>query len=182
VVRNIGTTSETFDARFAIGLDYADTVSVTVAAGRSDTIDFTNWSALALGTFPITCSTMLATDMNPANNTVQDSVTVGVHAGIADQTRLPAVISLERPVPDPMRGVATIRFSLPHRAQTSVSIRSATGSLVRVISGPQSLAPSTYSLSWDGCDDHGHRVAPGVYFWRLVSENKTLSRKAVKID
>jgi hypothetical protein len=60
--------------------------------------------------------------------------------------------------------------------------RVATGSLVRVLVGPQSLAPSTYSLTWDGRDDAGRRVAPGVYFWRLVSENSTLTRKAIKID
>jgi hypothetical protein len=182
VVRNAGTTNETFNTRLAIGLDYADTVSVTLGVGRSDTLDFANWGALALGTFRVACSTMLATDMNPANNTRQDSVTVGVYTGIAEQTGLPKVSSLDRPVPDPMRGRATIRFSIPHRAQASVTIRSATGSLVRVLSSPQSLAPGTYSLSWDGRDDAGRRVAPGVYFWRLETDDATLARKAIKID
>jgi hypothetical protein len=182
VVRNLGTASETFNTRFAIGSDYADTVSLTLAAGRSDTIDFAGWTALALGTFPMACSTMLATDMNPANNTLQDSVTVGVYSGIVEQTGLSALISLERPVPDPMRRAATIRFSLPRRAQAGVSIRSATGALVRVLVGPQSLAPDTYTLTWDGRDDSGRRVAPGVYFWHLESDGATLTRKAVKID
>jgi len=182
VVRNAGTTNETFNTRLTIGLNYADTVSVTLATGKSDTLDFTGWSALALGTFPITCSTMLATDMNPANNTVQDSVTVGVYTGIAEQTGLPKVIALELPLPDPMRGQATIRFSIPHRAQASVTVRSVTGALVRVLAAPQTLAPNTYSLSWDGRDDHGRRMAPGVYFWRLESGSKTLTRKAIKID
>jgi hypothetical protein len=182
VVRNAGTTNETFSTRLAIGDDYADTVSLTLAVGKSDTLDFSSWTALALGAFPVTCSTMLATDMNAANNTVQDSVTVGVYTGIADQTGLPKVSSLDRPVPDPMRGQATIRFSIPRRMQAGVTIRSATGSLVRVLSGPQSLAPNTYSLSWDGRDDAGRRVARGVYFWRLESESTTLTRKAIKID
>jgi hypothetical protein len=182
VVRNAGTTNETFSTRLAIGLEYADTVSVTLGVGKSDTLDFASWSALALGTFPVACSTMLATDMNPANNARQESVTVSVHPGVAEQSGLPRVISLERPLPDPMRGLATIRFSIPRRAQASVSIRSATGALVRVLSGPRSLAPGTYSLTWDGCNDTGRRVAQGVYFWRLESENATLTRKAIKID
>ena len=135
-----------------------------------------------LGTFPIACSTMLATDMNPANNAVQDSVTVWVHTGVAEQTGLPRILSLERPLPDPMRGHATIRFSIPHRTQASVSIRSATGALVRILSGPRPLAPGAYSLTWDGRDDHGRRVAPGIYFWRLESDDATLTRKAIKID
>jgi hypothetical protein len=182
VVRNYGTTNETFSTRLAIGADYADTVSLTLAVGKSDTIDFDGWTALGLGIFPVACSTMLPTDMNTANNTVQDSVTVGVYTGIADQTGLPKVSSLDRPVPDPMRGYATIRFSIPARMQASVTVRSVTGALVRVLSGPQSLAPNTYSLTWDGRDDGGRSVAPGVYFWRLESENSTLTRKAIKID
>jgi hypothetical protein len=182
VVRNAGTTNETFSTRLAIGLNYADTVSITLGVGRSDTLDFAGWTALALGTFPVACSTMLSTDMNAANNTAQDSVTVGVYTGIAEQTELPKVSSLDRPVPDPMRGHSTIRFSIPRRIQASVTVRSATGSLVRVLVGPQSLAPGTYSLAWDGRDDAGRRVAPGVYFWRLESENATLTRKAIKIE
>ena len=181
VVRNAGTTSETFSTRLAIGLDYADTVSVTLAMGRSDTLDFAGWDALVLGTFPVACSTMLATDMNPANNAAQDSVTVGAYSGIAEQTGLPKVVALERPVPDPMRGAATIRFSIPRRARTSVSIRSATGALVRTLCN-SSLLPAIYSLKWDGRDEQGRRVARGVYFWRLETDNSTLTRKAIKID
>ena len=81
-----------------------------------------------------------------------------------------------------MNGQATIRFSIPHVAQTSVNIRSASGALVRVLSGPQSLAPGAYSLTWDGRDNTGRRVARGVYFWRLESEGTTLTRKAIKLD
>jgi hypothetical protein len=182
VVRNVGTTSETFGTRITIGADYADTVSVTLAAGRSDTLDFAGWTALALGTFPVACSTMLATDMNPANNARQDSVEVGIYTGVAEQPGLPRVLTLERPLPDPTRGVATIRFSLPRRTQVSVTIRSATGALVRFLVEPQSLAPSTYTLTWDGRDDRGRRVAPGIYFWRLESENTALTRKAIRIE
>ena len=182
VVRNAGTNNEIFSTRLAIGIGYVDTVIDTVRAGRTDTLDFADWTALTLGTIPMTCATMLANDMNPANDATQDSVTVGVYTGIAEQSGLPKVVALERPVPDPMTGAATIRFSIPRRAQASVTIRSATGALVRVLSGPQSLAPNTYSLTWDGCDDTGRRVAPGIYFWRLESENTTLTRKAIKID
>jgi len=120
--------------------------------------------------------------MNPANNTVQDSVTVGVYTGIADQPGLPKVSSLDRPVPDPMRGHATIRFNIPRQAQAGVSIHSTTGALVRVLSGPQPIAPGNYSLTWDGRDDAGRRVVPGVYFWRLESDDATLTRKTIKID
>jgi hypothetical protein len=107
---------------------------------------------------------------------------VVTYGGVAEMQILPKVLALERPRPDPMRGTATIRLSIPRRMQASVTVRSVTGALVRVLSGPQPLAPGTYSLSWDGRDDHGRRMAPGVYFWRLESQSAILTRKAIKID
>jgi hypothetical protein len=182
VLRNLGTNSETFDTRFAIGAGYADTVSISLAAGATDTIDFDDWTALAPGAFPTCCAAMLPSDVNQANDSLADSVVVTTSAGVAELQTVPRVLALERPRPDPMRGHATIRLSIPHRMQASVAVRSVTGALVRVLVGPQSLAPSTYTLTWDGRDDAGRSVAPGIYFWRLEAEGKTLTRKAIKID
>jgi hypothetical protein len=60
-------------------------------------------------------------------------------------------------------------------------VRSITGSIVRTLCN-STLQPAFYALTWDGCDDHGRRMAPGIYFWRLESGDKTLTRKAIKID
>jgi hypothetical protein len=180
VVRNLGNTSETFDVRFAVGAGYADTVSVTLTAGQTDTIDFAGWTALATGTFPTSCATLLATDMNPANDTTQDSVVVVTYTGVAELQVRPRSLALERPAPDPMRGRATVRFSIPRRTQATLTLRSITGSLVRTLCN-SSLLPAHYSLVWDGRDDSGRSVAPGTYFWRLEAEGKVLTRKAVKL-
>jgi len=182
VIKNIGNRTETLAVRFAVGADYADTVSVILGAGKSDTLDFAGWTALALGTFPTVGATLLATDMNPANDTIADSVVVGIFTGIADESGQPRVLALERPVPDPMRGQATIRFSLPRRTRLTLTVRSVTGSLVRTLAGRQSLVAGLYSLSWDGRDDAGRSVAPGVYFWRFESDDVTLTRKTVKLN
>jgi hypothetical protein len=182
VVENLGTTTETFDVRFAVGAGYADTASVTLAAGENDTLAFAAWTALTPGTFPALCATMLATDMNPANDATEDSVCVETCAGVAELQVLPLALALERPAPDPMRGWATIRFSLPRRTQATLALRSVTGSLVRILLCPQSLAPNTYSLSWDGRDNSGRSVAPGIYFWRLETDDAVLTRKTVKLN
>ncbi|MBN2465908.1 hypothetical protein JXD38_09850, partial [candidate division WOR-3 bacterium] len=182
VVKNCGTTTETFDTRFAIGTDYADAVTRTLAAGGSQTIDFAGWMAFTVGTLPTVCATMLAADMNPANDTIQDSIVVVGPVGVAEQPGLPRVLSLERPTPDPMRGHATIRFTIPCRARAGITIRSASGALVRILSSPRSLAPGSYSLNWDGHDRLGRRVGKGIYFWRLETDDATLTRKAIKID
>jgi len=182
IVQNLGNTSETFDVRFAVGTGYADTVPVTLLAGATDTVEFAGWTALLPGTFPTLCATLLAADMNAANDSLADSVTVETYTGVAEQQFLPRVLALERPAPDPMRGQATIRFTIPRRTQLALTVRSVTGSLVRTLASRQSLGAGIYSLSWDGRDDHGRSVAPGIYLWRLEAEDKVLTRKAVKIN
>ncbi|HTW92855.1 MAG TPA: FlgD immunoglobulin-like domain containing protein [bacterium] len=182
VIKNFGSAIETLSTRLTIGTGYADTVSVTVGSGKTDTVAFPNWTAHALGTFAVTCSTMLANDVYPGNNVSRESIVVRPTTGVAEPTGLPKVLSLERPLPDPMRGQATIQFNIPHVAQASVTIRSATGALVRVLTSPQPLVPGTYSVTWNGRDDSGRRVAKGVYFWRLETGSTTLTRKAIKID
>jgi hypothetical protein len=76
VVRNNGNSTQTFDVRFDISDGYNNTQSVTLAAGASTTITFTNWTASALGTFVTKCSTRLAGDMDRSNDKQTGSVFV----------------------------------------------------------------------------------------------------------
>jgi len=74
VVRNCGTVTENFSAVCRVGSDYADSVSVAGLRPDSErTVAFRPWTALA-GTHAVSCSTMLALDMNPANDKAVDSV------------------------------------------------------------------------------------------------------------
>jgi hypothetical protein len=75
-VRNNGNTSQTFNVRFDIADGYNNTQSVTLAAGATQTVSFTNWTAATAGTWAVKCSTQLAGDMSPANDKVTSSVFV----------------------------------------------------------------------------------------------------------
>ena len=39
--------------------------------------------------------------------------------------------------------------------------------------------PNTYTLVWDGLDDHGSLVSGGVYFYRLQAGTSVETRKMV---
>jgi M6 family metalloprotease-like protein len=80
-VRNGGTAAATFDVRMTIGAAYTNTQTVTaLAAGATQTVNFTNWTAVQRGgPFAVRCTTMLAGDMVPANDLATGDVTVDVH-------------------------------------------------------------------------------------------------------
>ena len=67
--------------------------------------------------------------------------------------------------PNPFR--TRVRLLATGKRSTDVRIVDATGRAVRVLRAPQSPAPVPYSLSWDGRDNAGVLVAPGVYFVAL---------------
>lgn len=178
VIRNVGTTEDTFDARFAIGADYSDTVSLTLAPGATDTVDFDDWQASELGTFAVTCSTMLAGDGNAGNDALHDSVVVGPFTGVHEHSHIPPVFSFGDVLPNPTSGWAAIRYGLPRPTEVRLSVYSTAGTLVRSLrSGVQDAG--CYRESWDGRDENGRLVKAGVYLIRIDAGVSVATRKLV---
>ena len=178
MIHNYGSSEETFDVQFTVGADYADTVSLTLAPGATDTVDFEDWDAEELGTFAVTCSTMLASDTNAANDARHGSVVVSPYTGVAEQRGLPAAFSLDRAVPSPSVGRTVVRFGIPRQTSATLRIYSAAGTVVQTLCHSL-LVPAYYSLVWDGRDATGRLAGAGVYLVRLEADGFTATRKLV---
>ncbi len=83
-VANYGSTAATFPVKMRIGTGYSDTKTVTdLAPGDSALVMFSIWNATERGTLPVCCSTGLAGDQDPDNDTLLRLVTVKVtNAGV----------------------------------------------------------------------------------------------------
>ena len=75
-VRNNGNTAQNIPVRFTISDGYSDDTTVTLNASQELTIDFASWTANTPGSFQTRCSTGLAGDMYPVNDTLSGSVFV----------------------------------------------------------------------------------------------------------
>jgi hypothetical protein len=178
VVRNFGTSEETFLTQLAIGASYTDTMTVTVGAGATDTLTFTDWVADSVGTFAVRCTTELAGDDDPANDVAADSVVVFPFTDVEEGKSLPVEFSLDQILPNPTGGRTNIRFAVPRSSHVSLSIYSSTGALVTTLCNSY-LLPAHYSLAWGGSDLRGRRVGTGVYIVRLEAGVFTSARKLV---
>jgi flagellar hook assembly protein FlgD len=71
--------------------------------------------------------------------------------------------------PNPTPGPTTIDFTLPTSGVVSAQILDVSGRVVReLFNGTRSSAHAgPFSLTWDGRDDAGRRVASGVYVARV---------------
>lgn len=83
--------------------------------------------------------------------------------------------------PNPFKSYTTISFNTGHSAvPLEIDIYDAMGRLVR------SFDPTPFtlgsSLIWDGADDSGHRLSPGVYMCEFRTEETSVIRKIILVE
>ncbi len=81
--------------------------------------------------------------------------------------------------PNPFRQKTKITFNIGHEAKNvELKIYDITGRLVKIF-----LVPSSYSLVpsvfWDGTDNLGRRLASGIYFCRLATDEIDVTEKII---
>jgi hypothetical protein len=96
-----------------------------------------------------------------------------------DPSRAPRSIALEQNYPNPFNPSTTIRFGVPAPgAVASLRVYDVAGKLVATLLDNEKVS-GTREVRWNGKDRRGADVASGVYFYRLITPEKTLSRKLV---
>lgn len=89
-------------------------------------------------------------------------------------------LALSAPAPNPLRERATMEVSLPRGMRVSVTVYDQQGRRVRtLLAGGQPAGRRL--VEWDGRDGDGRRVASGLYFVRLLSEEGEIVRRLVAI-
>jgi hypothetical protein len=89
-----------------------------------------------------------------------------------------SILGLEQNSPNPFNPVTSIRFTLDRTEMVSLKIYDASGKLVKSLVD-RSMIPGSYVEEWDGRDDHGNAVSSGLYFYRLVAGQRSISKKAI---
>ena len=69
--------------------------------------------------------------------------------------------------PNPFNATTNISFNLAQNSPVTISIYNIAGQLVTTLADNQSFNEGSNSVQWDGQNESGTRVSPGVYFCRL---------------
>jgi hypothetical protein len=77
---------------------------------------------------------------------------------------------LDQNQPNPFNSSTRISYSIPERTHVSLKIFNAKGELVKTLQEGQQQA-GKYSVEWNGLNNTGTRVSPGIYFYRLNAED-----------
>ena len=91
---------------------------------------------------------------------------------------MPTEFALDQNYPNPFNPSTTIRFALPEAGEVSVKIFNTRGQVIRTLVN-SSYDAGIHNITWDAASDNGVRVASGIYFYQLVSQNFKQVRKMI---
>jgi hypothetical protein len=80
--------------------------------------------------------------------------------------------------PNPFNPETQISFSLPEKGEASIKVFNLKGQLVQTLS-EGAFEQGLHRVMWNGKDDRGRPISSGIYFYRLETESKILTRKMV---
>ncbi len=86
----------------------------------------------------------------------------------------PKEFSLGKNYPNPFNPTTTMSFSLPTPGNVKLSVFNMLGQEVKTLISSE-MEPGTYRTVWNARNNMGQKVASGVYFYRLVVNNKVVN-------
>lgn len=106
-----------------------------------------------------------------------DDFSTGPGTGTPEE---PAIrrFALEQNVPNPFNPLTQIVYSIPQAARVSLTIYDVNGRTIRRLVDSVLIADD-YVAVWDGTTDGGQTVASGVYFYRLMADDRELERRMI---
>mgnify|MGYP001824098225 FL=1 len=83
-----------------------------------------------------------------------------------------------RNYPNPFNPSTTIEFGIPEASHVDLRVYDVAGRLVRTLLNERTEA-GNHEVVWNGTDESGSTVSSGVYFYRLIADEVTVTRKMV---
>ena len=90
------------------------------------------------------------------------------------------VFGLAQNHPNPFNPLTTISFSLPRSGQVELAIYAIDGRKVASLVN-EPMAAGSHTVTWDGSDNRGQRVASGTYFYRLQADDEVATKRMVLV-
>ncbi|UCD62547.1 MAG: T9SS type A sorting domain-containing protein [Candidatus Zixiibacteriota bacterium] len=99
--------------------------------------------------------------------------------GEIDQA-LPKSFALNQNYPNPFNPSTTVRFALPQASPVALKVYNLLGQRVATVVDRE-MEAGHHTVTWEGCDDNGNRVASGIYFYRLEAGSFKQTKKMLML-
>ena len=82
--------------------------------------------------------------------------------------------------PNPFKPSTVIEYSLPIRSDVSVVVFNLLGQQVKALVN-ETQSAGIHSVEWNGTDENGNGLASGIYFYRVIANDFSETRKMVML-
>lgn len=97
------------------------------------------------------------------------------------ESAIPLAFTLHQNYPNPFNPETRISYDVAKQSHVRLRITNLQGQQVRTLVNEDNPV-GCYEVTWDGKDDHGQRVASGVYLYRLESKDFIQTRKMILLQ
>jgi glucuronoarabinoxylan endo-1,4-beta-xylanase len=156
---------------FAKSANYAQTASVSGKIMVS-TVGVQNVSVTFINENDTTKKYSAVTD-NEGNYSVGIITSVN-----SDEDKIPSAFQLEQNYPNPFTSSTAIVYKLNKHADVQLRIYDILGREVRKFNF-DNQSTGIHGIHWDGRNNYGGMLSPGVYFYQLVSGNNSITKKMI---
>ncbi|MBN2829400.1 MAG: T9SS type A sorting domain-containing protein, partial [Candidatus Cloacimonetes bacterium] len=121
-------------------------------------------------------------DLSGQNRFYGNSIDIGCYefpgyTGIEEETPNYPQFSLCN-YPNPFNPTTTISFELPTKSKVTLSVFNIRGQKLMTLIKDE-MNQGKHNVIWNGQDDMGNNVPSGVYFYRLETSNRSLTKKMI---
>jgi Tol biopolymer transport system component len=103
---------------------------------------------------------------------------IDIVTSVKEEPVIPQSIELAQNYPNPFISETEIPYKLNQQSDVSIKIYDILGQEVRTFR--IGLQPNgIYGVRWDGRNNFGQKVTPGIYFYQLQTNNETLVKKMI---
>ena len=126
-------------------------------------------------------STTLTFDMGGAYGDMLSVVSgLSLDGGLSNDEMIPHLFNLDQNYPNPFNPQTMIQFHVPNLSNVSINIYDLNGKLIDVVTNSV-YAQGTHSVTWDGMNLNNETVSSGVYLYKMITPEITLSKQLTLI-
>ncbi|MFA7057560.1 MAG: FlgD immunoglobulin-like domain containing protein [Candidatus Cloacimonadales bacterium] len=105
-------------------------------------------------------------------------INIVVINGVPNENDTEAIIVGESSYPNPFSTMSTIQIQTKRSENIDVAVYNLKGQLIKTIANKE-FSTGTHDFKWDGNDQNGNRCSSGVYFFRIITPEKVISKKMI---
>jgi len=150
-------------------------------------LDFSNWPVYGnlLGHSNVTFAVHFSSDAaGNAEGVYIDNVVIRKQTSTAvgdNLNNVPHTFALNQNYPNPFNPETVIGYALPKDSEVKITVYNIFGQKVRTLVN-QKIKAGNHTVTWNGTDDYGLKVASGVYFYKISAGDFRAMKKMILVQ